>query len=136
MASTLAVPYDLWENPWIKLRKSFQIDERREDAGMLDYQPSRLPSRSANGSVLASALPPCILGHRLTLFNYHWLVYGAPESSFRNDFYFDILGIFLIRVFFSWFCTHLSWGCWCLKQSKNPTAFALLGMPANMSVSL
>ena len=88
---------------------------RRRDAGLSTAAP---PSRSANGSVLASALPPCILGHRLTLFNYHWLVYGAPESSFRNDFYFDILGIFLIRVFFFWFCTHLSWGCWCLKQSK------------------
>jgi hypothetical protein len=62
-----------------------------------------------SGSVLAASLLPRILGYRLTIFNYHWLIYGASESSFRNDFYFHIFGAFLL--FFIRFCTHLGWGC-------------------------
>jgi hypothetical protein len=88
-------------------QESFQIDERREDAGCWIITRRAFPAVVQNGSVLASALLPCILGYRLTFFNYHWLVYGASECSFRNDFYFDIFGVFLIRRFFFWFCTHL-----------------------------
>jgi hypothetical protein len=80
---------------------------------MLNYQPSRLPRRSANGSVLASALIPGVLGYLLTFLKQNRLFNGASESSFRNEFYFYIFGAFLIRLFFFWVCTHLSWGCWC-----------------------
>ncbi len=69
-------------------------------------------------SVLASTLIPGILGYRLTLLNENRLLYGAPEGSFRDHFYFDIFGVFLIRLFFFGSVLILV-GCWCSQQSKT-----------------
>jgi hypothetical protein len=103
---------------------------------MLNDQPSRPPRRSANGSVLASALVPRVFGYLVTFFKQNRLLNGASESSFRNEFYFNVFGAFLIRLFFFWFCTHLSWSCWYSGRCINPIALALDGMNPSMSLSL
>ena len=86
---------------------------------MLKDQPSRPPRRSAKGSVLASALVPRVLGYLVTFFKQNRLLNSASESSFRNEFYFNVFGAFLVRLFFFWFCTHLSWGCWYSRKLPN-----------------
>jgi hypothetical protein len=86
-------------------------------------QPSRLPRRSANGSVLASALITRILGYFVTFFKQNGFLNRPPESSFRNEFYLNIFGAFLIRIFFFWFCTHLWVGLLVFREehkSKRP----------------